>query len=228
MKTKTGLQSGRLTLTVLFVALSTWVLPVQAIGNDSWRFQVLLDGKPIGEHSFTVRGNGQQLQATNEARFAVKFLGFTAYTYQHNNTERWQNHCLTQMNAQTNDNGQALTVQAAPQVAQGRTVVEVKTNEAAQNVAGCLKSFAYWHLPYLKTPRLLNSQTGEVMQVQLQKVGNESLEIDGQTTPAQRYRLRGKDLQIDLWYSTTNRWIGLESLTKEGRRIRYVLQGGAS
>lgn len=211
-------------VTVLSTALFALALPAQAIQNDNWRFNVLLDGKPIGEHSFTVRGNDQQLQATSEARFAVKFLGFTAYTYQHSNTERWQNHCLTQMNAQTNDNGKQLLVKAA----KGQKALAVKTNDVEQEVAGCLKSFAYWHLPYLKTPRLLNSQTGEVMQVQLQKVGNESLEIDGQATPAQRYRLSGKDLKIDLWYSSKNRWIGLESVTKEGRRIRYVLQGGAS
>lgn len=210
--------------TLLSTALLAATTVAYAVPNDNWRFKVLLDGKPIGEHSFTVRGNAQQLQASSEARFDVKFLGFTAYTYQHSNTERWQNHCLAQMDAKTNDNGKQLTVQAA----KGQQALAVKTNDAEQEVAGCLKSFAYWHLPYLKTPRLLNSQTGEVMQVQLQKVGNESLEINGEAVPAQRYRLSGKDLQIDLWYSSANRWIGLESLTKEGRRIRYVLQGGAS
>ena len=88
---------------------------------------------------------------------------------------------------------------------------------------GCLRSFAYWNLAYMKSPQLLNSQTGELVTTRLQPMGTETITASGQSLPAQRYRLTGKDIQVDLWYSPQNRWLGLESL-KDGRRIRYVLQ----
>ena len=47
--------------------------------------------------------------------------------------------------------------------------------------------------------------------------------IDGQST--ERYRLIGDGeapLQIDLWYTAAGDWVALESLSPEGRRLRYV------
>jgi hypothetical protein len=31
----------------------------------------------------------------------------------------------------------------------------------------------------------------------------------------------GKPLHIDLWYSLAHEWLALESLTPDGRRLRY-------
>ena len=61
--------------------------PTQGAERDKWRFEVLLDGKPIGQHSFSLVNNNGQTQIQTNADFAVKILGFTAYRYQHNNTE---------------------------------------------------------------------------------------------------------------------------------------------
>ncbi len=202
---------------VLF-ALGT-ALPAQAANNDNWRFQVLLDGKPIGQHNFALTHNNGQTQVSNNARFAVKFLGFNAYTYQHNNTEVWQNNCLSRMQANTNDNGEQLVVKAQ----RNSNALSVNTGKMDKTLNGCLRSFAYWNLAYMKSPQLLNSQTGELVTTRLQPMGTEIITASGQSVPAQRYRLTGKDIQVDLWYSAQNRWLGLESL-KDGRRIRYVLQ----
>lgn len=217
MKTNTRTRWLRSVFFALFV-LST-VLPLQAANNDNWRFQVLLDDKPIGQHNFTVTHNNGQTQISNSARFAVKFLGFTAYTYQHNNTEIWQNNCLSSMQANTNDNGEQLVVKAQ----RNGNILSVNTGKTDKTHTGCQRSFAYWNLTHMKSPQLLNSQTGELVATRLQAMGTETITASGQSVPAQRYRLTGKDIQIDLWYSAQNRWLGLESL-KDGRRIRYVLQ----
>lgn len=211
--------TARNRLLLLAVLTFSTVLPVQAANNDNWRFQVLLDDKPIGQHHFTVANNSGQTQVRNNARFDVKFLGFTAYTYQHNNIESWENNCLSSMQASTNDNGEQLMVKAQ----RNGNALSVNTGENDKTLMGCLRSFAYWSLPYMKSPQLLNSQTGELVKTQLQPMGAETITAGGQPVAAQRYRLTGKDIQIDLWYSAQNRWLGLESL-KDGRRIRYVLQ----
>lgn len=205
------------TTLTLFAALAT--LPTQAAERDNWRFEVLLDGKPIGQHSFSLVENNGQTQVKSQANFAVKFLGFTAYRYQHNNTETWQGACLSRMQASTNDNGEQLVVNGT----RSGNNFTVKTNADSATLPACLKSFAYWDLAHMQTPQLLNSQTGELMPVRLRAVGNDNIMAGGKFTPAKRYQLTGKDLQIDLWYSAQNRWLGLESLA-DGRRIRYVLQ----
>jgi len=85
----------------------------------------------------------------------------------------------------------------------------------------CVQTFAYWNPSILDARRLLNPQTGEYVDVKVLLMGREV--IDGQS--AERYRLLGEGetpLQIDLWYTAARDWVALESLTPEGRRLRYA------
>jgi hypothetical protein len=84
-------------------------------------------------------------------------------------------------------------------------------------------SFAYWDPRILDAERLLNSQTGELVPVRVTPLGQDTLAVRGESRTADRYRISGKDLQIDVWYSD-DRWVGLEALTDGGRRLRYELQ----
>jgi hypothetical protein len=59
--------------------------------------------------------------------------------------------------------------------------------------------------------------------VQVLPLGQESVQVRGIARTASRYRISGRDLQIDVWYAD-GRWIGLEALTDGGRRLRYELQ----
>ena len=85
----------------------------------------------------------------------------------------------------------------------------------------CVQTFAYWNPSILDAQRLLNPQTGEYVDVKVLLMGRET--IAGQ--PTERYRLIGggkTPLQIDLWYTAARDWVALESLTPEGRRLRYA------
>ena len=86
-----------------------------------------------------------------------------------------------------------------------------------------IKTFAYWDPDFLNETTLLNSQTGEVIAVDSEFLGKETLNHRGNEIIARRYRLHGEDLQIDLWYSLEDHWLALESLTESGRVIRYAL-----
>ena len=87
----------------------------------------------------------------------------------------------------------------------------------------CIKTFAYWDPEFLKETTLLNSQTGEMTAVGSEFIGNETLRYKGEDVIARHYRLRGDDLQIDLWYSVDDAWLALESLTESGRVVRYAI-----
>ena len=46
----------------------------------------------------------------------------------------------------------------------------------------------------------------------------------GQAIETQRYRLLAKNVEVDVWYSESDRsWLALESTVKGGRKLRYVL-----
>jgi hypothetical protein len=187
--------------------------------SQSWEFRVFLDDDEIGFHHFSVVDKGDHKEIYSKARFDVKFLFFNAYSYQHENVERWHDGCLQNINALTNDNGEEYKVLGM----HSEEAFIVTTVNTQNTYPACIKSFAYWDPQFLREKSLLNSQTGEMMEVESRFIGNESIPHQGKIVDARRYRLSGDELQIDLWYSKDNRWLALESLTEGGRIVRYAI-----
>ena len=181
-----------------------------------WRFDVSLDGKPIGEHAFMLREDAGELELTSEARFRVRVLFFDAYRYDHRAREWWRGDCLEKLEARTDSNGKETIVNGASSLGEFRLA-----GGAAAPLAACVQTFAYWNPRILDARQLLNPQTGEYVPVKALLMGRET--VAGQ--PADRYRLLGTGstpLQIDLWYTPDRDWLALESLTPEGHRLRYA------
>lgn len=187
--------------------------------SQQWNFKVFLDDKEIGHHSFSLQKSADLTRITSTARFDVKILFINAYQYEHDDQEIWREDCLTGMKARTNDNGKLLSVNAIEQ-ADG---IKVVTEKQQLDLSGCVMSFAYWNPAMLRQTRLLNAQTGEYELVTIQPLSTTTLRAVGKEWQARQYRLTGRKLQIDLWYSLDGRWLALESTTENGRRLRYVL-----
>ena len=199
--------------------------------TGEWNFRALLDGKPIGQHRFSVTAYagakagavgalGDERRVISEASFAVKFLGVTAYRYRHKATEQWRGDCLTALTASTDDDGKASSVRTE---ADGEAL-SVKTAAATQSLSGCVMTFAYWNPAIQTQTRLLNAQTGKAEAVQVSRIGSGSVEVRGQPVAATRFRITGPAEPIDVWYSAQGEWIGLDSLVAGGRKLSYRLQ----
>jgi hypothetical protein len=184
--------------------------------NQEWRFEVLLDGKPIGFHTFRLSDSGATRELRGEASFRVKLLGFTVYDYAHRNLELWQDNCLQRIDASTDDNGEELFVRVS---IKGEKLV-VENNAGNSIVPGCVMTFAYWNPAILSQQRLLNAQTGEYLDVSVQQLGEKSLQLQGRAVPALHYRIRTGESDIELWYSTDRDWLAL-STTTSGGELRY-------
>jgi hypothetical protein len=200
----------------LSAALAARPAPALDAATREWNFAVSLDGRPIGEHRFTLHEYGDARELTSEANFRVRFLFFDAYRYEHRARERWSGDCLESLDARTDANGKPVVIAGERgggefRVGPDRTVL----------YDDCVQTFAYWNPSILDARRLLNPQTGEYVDVKVLLMGRELL--DGRQT--ERYRLIGRGetpLQIDLWYTPARDWVALESLTPEGHRLRYA------
>lgn len=188
--------------------------PAVAVEQGNWYFRVYLDDKPIGYHEFTA-SNGI---IESRAAFNVKILFFNAYSYQHQNRERWQRGCLVQIESKTSDNGEAYSVSGAAMQDRFR----VSTGDGNTELAGCVRSFAYWNPALLDAPALLNTQTGEYQNVTLEVDDNLEFTFEGRAIPARRYTLKVEGREIELWYGAAGEWLALNSKTESGRTLRYI------
>jgi Family of unknown function (DUF6134) len=189
----------------------------QPLAQDIWAFRVLLDGREVGSHRFTLASvDAQQRELRSVARFDVTVLRVPVYRYRHEAVESWEGGCLRQLVSHSETNGQREQVRA--QALGDRLVVEA--GGTRREHAGCVMSFAYWDPRILRAERLLNSQTGELMPVTITARGEETLTVQGESRLAQRHRISGPGLRIDLWYAG-DQWVALEAEAEGGRRLRY-------
>jgi len=187
--------------------------------GDSWRFRVWLDDKEIGYHNFFLAKNGDMSQLHSEASFEYKMLFVKLYGYEHVNRETWVGNCLQSIDSRTDANGE-------PYVVSGRRKggeFELGGTGGEATLPECVMSFAYWNPSFLKQDRLLNTQNGEYLDVQISPPLFEELEVQGEKRPSYRYRLAAGALNLDLWYSMDRQWLALESETEGGRKLRYEL-----
>lgn len=206
---------------VIAVILFTLVAAPAALASDSrsWEFSVSLDGDEIGYHRFELNRQGTREEIRSEASFDVRFLFLTAFRYRHVNRETWTGGCLYSIQSSTRQNGQHEAVKG--------TLVDdafqVETAERRELLDDCVMTFAYWNPDFLQQPRLLNPQTGEYLPVQVEPLGRRAISARGETVDARAYRLVARNVELTVWYSDDEEWLGLESVAKGGRIIRYEL-----
>ena len=182
-------------------------------------FNVFLNDKKIGTHSFELQSENGIREVKSVANFKYTVFFIPAYRYEHSNNERWQDNCLIEFAASTNANGKKIEVSGSKvdesfQIDNGATPSELPE---------CIMSFAYWNSDFLSQRRLLNQQTGEYVDVEVQEIGSESLEVRGEAVTATRFQLTSPNARLTLWYSTEDEWLALESIAKNGQIIRYEL-----
>lgn len=197
-------------------------LPIsaQAGTTQSWHFKVYLDNSQIGQHTFNVTDNNKIRYVKVNADFNVKVLFFNAYKYTHENQEVWQGQCISSIYSITDDNGNYEYVKGK----QREGTLELDTSAGKKELNGCIKTFAYWDPKILDSHNLLNSQTGELMPVDIENLGTQVITVRNNNILSQHYRIKTKKFSIDLWYSPSREWLALQSKTSNGTVLRYQLQ----
>jgi hypothetical protein len=221
-------------------ACAAWVLAMLCCGGGTWAsaaepvvpmtgewdFEVFLDGKPIGEHRFSVSEQGDERKVSSQAQFAVKVLGITAYRYRHEASEQWRGDCLVTLKATTNDDGKRTDVliengdSIRPAVS---SPVSSTSTAPSASPSNCVMSFAYWNPAIQTQTQLLNAQTGKLESVKITPAAGGSIQVQGRTVAANRLRIVGTEQPIDVLYSTQGQWIGLDSMVAGGRTLSYRL-----
>ena len=110
-------------------------------GVDHWDFDVYLNDKKVGKHSFKVSETDGVKQVQSEASFKVKILFITAYRYEHSAAERWTDNCLIEFDGNTNANGERIEVSG--EQTSGGFIVETGDNPI--ELPECVMTFAYWN-----------------------------------------------------------------------------------
>ena len=204
------------TLATLVVAAGT--TEASPVAAERLTFDVYLDDEAIGYHRYEIREDRDGTIMQTEADFEVRLLFFTAYEYEHRNSEVWRDGCLWNIEARTNSNGDRSDVAGAWR--DGTFVLETRSDPLRFD--DCVRTFAYLDRKLLDAERLLNSQTGEYVEVDLAPLPGDVLAIGDRTLRVERYRLTGDGIDIEVAYAAdTGEWVALDTQVQGGRTLRY-------
>ncbi|HYQ72482.1 MAG TPA: DUF6134 family protein [Gammaproteobacteria bacterium] len=207
--------------------LAAWfaaiALPASGGAADAakeWRFRVYLDDQEVGYHHFHLTQADTATRLISKAEMQVTFLKIPFFTYRHENIERWNGACLESIDSVTDENGERYRVNG--NAGDDGFRVTGSTGEAV--LPDCISTFAYWDKAFLQQGSLLNAQTGEYIDVQVDYLGEQPISAGDTTRSAHRYRLETDDLDLELWYSQEGHWLALQSTVDGGRLLRYVIE----
>ena len=184
----------------------------ESVETEVWEFDAFVGKKKIGAHRFEVMRTRDQITAKSSASFEYNVFKIPLLKYEHSVVEIYNSDsCLKSISSETTTNSKQMRVMGEKK---GERFFVTGNNEATFERA-CLMPFAYWSLRLLDQTALINGQTGKITPIKIQSVDSPE--------SGKNYVLSGKDLSIELTYSSEDKWTGLQSKLPLGRTLKYTL-----
>ena len=181
-------------------------------------FTVLRKGKPFGTHVLSFdRTDDGTLTVTTDVDLKVKFGPITAFRYRLDSVEEWKDGQLAKLNGTSNSDGRKGKVSAS--VEDDQLLVESTMFDGV--LPTTIIPSSHWNRLQVYQDRMLSTETGEVLDIEVETIGTDTVDVNGQEVEATHYRLKS-DLTVDLWYDNQSRWVKL-AFQVRGQDIEYVL-----
>ena len=187
----------------------------RATAPEDVSFVVYRDDDEIGGHQVRFARRGERLQVNIEVQFDVTFGFIPLYSYRHRNRELWQGERLIELEARTDDDGTEHWVRAE---AEGDRMI-VTSSAGRLELPGDTVSTSYWNEAMLAGGAWLDTQSGRLVQSQVEVHPPEQIKARNQVVMAKRYVLNG-DIDCELWYHQGH-WVKLRFEASDGSIIDY-------
>ena len=175
-------------------------------------FNVWLDERRMGTHSYKFNQTGENLVVTSEASFAVKLVFVTVFSYEHKATEIWRGNCLTGLTSNTVTDGEEESL-----------ALDIPLDD-------CAGTYAYWDKTRLQRATLTNAQTGDQEPASWTELGAVSLPTIGKRKKVkgalgedgvQGIKVTTPSATFMLFYDKNNSLLMMQT-DNDGRTITYL------
>jgi len=210
---QTGLLACLLAVTAASIALPLTAAtpPVRQIA-----FAILKDSDPIGQHSVTFERRGEELLVDIAIDIQIRFAFLTLFRYRHENREVWRGGQLVSLDTWTDDDGTDYRVRARSTPAGLRVEGSGGTFVAPKGIIPT----SYWNPATIEQTRLLDTQSGRLLEVTIQSFDEEAMSVGSGKIPVRKYAVTG-DLNLDVWYTPRGEWTKI-AFQARGSTIDYA------
>jgi len=204
-------------ISVLLAVSLLAAVPAQA-AEKVLTFSVMRKGSEIGTHVITIKGDQQNAEVTMKTRINVRFLFVNAYTYTFDGKETWKDGKLVSLDENVNDDGAKHHITAEKK--DGKLLLTVDND--SKLIDGDVIASSWWNKSTVKHDKLIDLITGQVQNVTVRRMGEDTVPVGNDETKADAYLVEG-GIQRMLWYAKDGSFAHM-TLTKKGEAVEYVRQ----
>ena len=190
---------------------------VVATYGDRIEFDVLRNGKTIGEHITTFDVGADGIRVESRMQLGITVFYIPVYRFSYESRSRWCGDRLRELEAEVSDNGEI----SKTAVATTGEALKIERNGIVVEGPADLIPTDHWNPEVLARKAVLNTITGRLNTVTSERCITGSDLIEGAAPQGQCYEYAG-DLQTRVWYDPAGRWVGLEFVASDGSSISYV------
>lgn len=194
----------------LFCAVTT--MPVSA-GDLDAKFLIKREDKVIGFHKVDVTETDEGVVVDTEIEMRVKLGFIPLFKYDHEAREVWRDGQVVSIESKTNYNGDKSSVLARRE---GDTLLIDGTEYKGPAPENAVPS-SYWAKSLVDADALINTQTGEIIEVDVERVGETPAPHNQE---AEHFRVKGT-VDLDIWYDGPQ-WVGSQFVI-DGEELIYEL-----
>lgn len=201
-------------------ARSTVPFDPLAVYGNAHRFAVMRNGETVGSHDLLFENTPRGF--TVEARFELEipFLFFTAYRYRYHSISEWREGRLFRLAADIDDDGERSRV-LAERRADGN--LQLSGPKGSSVAPASIFPTDHWHPGVVNQTQVLNTITGRVNSVEIRDLGDEEVETSQGSVRARHYLYTGQ-LNNEVWYESSGRWVKMRFPARDGSIIEYVCE----
>src|SRR3954452_7547040 len=184
------------------------------------QLDVFRKGSPIGTHVIRFSQTGGTLKVASQVDLRVKVAFITVYSYRQTSNDDWEDEVLVRSRIQTNDNAKETSVEA--EARDGQLAVEGPAGSYTTEL-GAMTDISFWNEAITRAPALVDSQTAELIKIQVEAATRERIVVRGQPTEARRFSMVGtKGRSGTVWYDETGSLVKAVVIT-HGQTLGYEL-----
>jgi hypothetical protein len=184
------------------------------------QLNVYRKGSLIGTHVIRFSQAGGILKVTTQIDLRVKVAFITVFSYQQTANDDWENGMLVRTRIQTNDDGKETLVQA--EASDGQLAVQGPSGSSTTQL-GAMTDISFWNEAITQGPVLVDSQTAELIKIQVKGGTNERIMVRGQAVETRRFSMTGtKGRSGSVWYDDAGSLVKAV-VTTRGETLDYEL-----
>ena len=206
------------TIITMIISLNAYSFNEECIDSEDFPFCLYIDGKQefliirnekeVGWHKveFSKTSDGYKVEST--AYIKARYLLFLDYIFQYSSTSYWQNNQLEKNIINIDDDGNDYSIKVN-RMNENQIAIINQDEETNTHEGNNIFPSDHWHPYEIKSKYLLNTLNGEVLEIKVNKIDDNTWYVDGEV----KYYIN---------YDNEGRWTGLKFDADEDDIIEYI------